>query len=401
MTFQCPAQGRSKKLVGAPFFFKLALLAAPALLTHAAPYVPERNDEILERLPQRPGAALELGQLRLQLRESPKNLDLALTLARRYIEQARAESDPRYLGYAEAALKPWWDLGAPPVNVLVLRATLKQSVHNFGGALDDLALGLQRDPRNAQAWLTRATVLQVQGKYEEALASCDRLRAIAPFGIHIVCAANVASLKGRAKQSYDALLRLSPVPESQRSWVETSLAEIAERLSLRDRAEHHFRAALNAQTADAYLKAAYADFLLDRKRHEEIVALLKDDTRADGLLLRLSLAEEALDSPAAEPHIAALASRFDASRMRGDRVHLREEARFTLHLLHKPKDALKLAQDNWQVQREPADARILLEAALAAGNREAAEPVLQWLKEKRLEDVRIKPLLAELGGGSR
>ena len=61
-----------------------------------------------------------------------------------------------------------------------------------------------------------------------------------------------------------------------------------------------------------------------------------------------------------------LRDRFEASRLRGDRVHLREEARFTLHLLNDPKAALKLAQENWQVQKEPADVRILLEAALAA-----------------------------------
>ncbi len=368
----------------------------PALLTHAAPYIPESNDEILERLPQRPGAALELRQLRSQLAESPKNLDVALTLARRYIVQARAESDPRYLGYAEAALKPWWDLIEPPVNVLVLRATLKQSVHNFDGALDDLALALKRDPRNVQAWLTRATVLQVQGKYAEALANCDRLRTVAPQWIDIACAANVASLSGRAKQSYDSLLSLTSVPGSHKSWVETSLAEITERLGEDSKAEAHYEAAVKA--GDAYAKGAYADFLLDRKRYAEVAALLNGETRADALLLRLALAEHTLGDTNAKQRVDALSARFAASRMRGDRVLLREEARFTLHLLQRPKEALALAQENWQVQREPADARILLEAALAAGDSKAAAPVLQWLKETGLEDVRIAPLVARLRG---
>ncbi len=26
-----------------------------------------------------------------------------------------AQGDPRYVGYAQAALKPWWDLPEPPV----------------------------------------------------------------------------------------------------------------------------------------------------------------------------------------------------------------------------------------------------------------------------------------------
>jgi hypothetical protein len=63
--------------------------------------------------------------------------------------------------------------------------------------------------------------------------------------------------------------------------------------------------------------------------------------------------------------------------MRGDRVHIREEARFTLHLLNDPKTALKFAEENWQVQKEPADIRILLESALAAH----VESARGWLKQ--------------------
>jgi hypothetical protein len=75
--------------------------------------------------------------------------------------------------------------------------------------------------------------------------------------------------------------------------------------------------------------------------------------------------------------------RFEASRLRGDRVHVREEARFTLHLLNDPKKALQLAQENWQVQKEPADARILLESALAAQDAASIETMRDWLKKTK------------------
>ena len=88
--------------------------------------------------------------------------------------------------------------------------------------------------------------------------------------------------------------------------------------------------------------------------------------RADPLLLRYALALQAQHSKELPAQVEQLRDRFAASRLRGDRVHLREEARFTLHLLNAPQAALKLAQENWQVQKEPADVRILLEAALAA-----------------------------------
>ncbi len=85
-------------------------------------------------------------------------------------------------------------------------------------------------------------------------------------------------------------------------------------------------------------------------------------------------------------------ARFDASRLRGDRVHLREEARYTLHLLGDAPTALRLAQQNWAVQKEPADLRVLLEAALAARDEAALRTALDWIAATRLEDVHLSRL---------
>jgi hypothetical protein len=110
------------------------------------------------------------------------------------------------------------------------------------------------------------------------------------------------------------------------------------------------------------------------------------------LLLRLALAERAVNGADLPKLVQALSDRFAASRMRGDTVHLREEARFQLHLRGNPGEALRLARRNWTVQRESWDARILLEAALAAGDRDAAGEVVAWLDESGLDD----PVLAAL-----
>ena len=120
--------------------------------------------------------------------------------------------------------------------------------------------------------------------------------------------------------------------------------------------------------------------------------MLQHETRADGLLLRLAIAEQALSLPSFRDHAAMLTARFSASRNRGTNVHEREEARFTLALLRNPQQALSLAQTNWHVQREPADARILLESALAAGNRAAAQSVLDWLSMNHVDDLHLQQL---------
>ena len=98
-----------------------------------------------------------------------------------------------------------------------------------------------------------------------------------------------------------------------------------------------------------------------------------------------------------DAHIEELRARFAASRQRGDSLHQGEEARFLLHLADQPQAALTLAQANWAVQREPRDARILLEAALAAGEPEAARPALDWMAQTGIEDVALTALAQRLG----
>ena len=82
--------------------------------------------------------------------------------------------------------------------------------------------------------------------------------------------------------------------------------------------------------------------------------------------------------------------------MRGDTVHQREEARFALAAERDPARALRLAQQNWRVQREAADARILLEAAAAADAPGAAAPALAWLADTGCQWPRLRALAASL-----
>src|SRR5437016_80022 len=107
----------------------------------ATPFTPSDDHQVLERLPVKTSTA-ELRMLRrarAELANDPENLQASLRLARDYINKSRAESDPRYLGYAQATLAPWWDSPEPPTEVLVLRATIRQSNHDFDNALADPA----------------------------------------------------------------------------------------------------------------------------------------------------------------------------------------------------------------------------------------------------------------------
>ena len=124
--------------------------------------------------------------------------------------------------------------------------------------------------------------------------------------------------------------------------------------------------------------------------------LLKAWSKSDILLLRLALAEKALNVSGGGPYARSLLARFEAAAMRRDTLHLQEEARFRLHILHDPERALALAKENWALQSEPRDARVLLEAALVMRDPDAAKPVLTWLDVSRHEDPILRRLARQL-----
>lgn len=371
-----------------------------------APFIPVNDAMVLERLPFRANdqTARELRGLRDELSGNPRNLEQAVALARRYYQLALAEGDPRFIGYAQATLAPWWGLTTPPVPVLVLRATLRQYNHDFTNALADLAQATQREPRNGEAWALLAAIHMVQADYAVARKDCGNLQGLASNLIVLACAAAADNLTGQAEPAYNTLrqayasnLAASPASAAEKLWVLTRLAEMADRLGRSGEADAYFKAALALNIADAYLLAVYAEFLLDENRHSEVVALLKGKERSDVLLVRLALAEKALALPQAQEHAAAIRARFAAARLRDDKLHIQDEARFYLYFLNDPREALRLAQENWQTQREPSDARMLLEAALAAKDVAAARPVLEWLALSRIEDRHLQKLAVAIG----
>jgi tetratricopeptide (TPR) repeat protein len=367
------------------------------VVADAAPRVPQDDREVLERLPTVIGGALrELRPLRKMVSADPSNLALATELARRYVAIGRAESDPRYFGYAEAALEPWFNQDLPPAEVLLLRAILHQQRHDFDRALADLGTLLRRDPHNAQAWLIRGGILQIRGDIPQAILHCAAVLSQPRYRFAATtCLCKSLSLGGHAEEGYLLLRRAledTPgAPAAERSWAWTLLAEMAQRRGQIDQAEEHFQSALRIGLRDRYLLMSYADFLLDRGQADKVRMLLTDETRVDSLLLRLSLAEQELGMKP-KAHIASLEARFGASRQRGDSAHHGEEARLRLHLLGQPAEALQLAQGNWMTQREPRDARILLESALAARDPKPAAPVLAFMQQSGLEDVQLAPL---------
>jgi predicted Zn-dependent protease len=378
----------------------LVAFARPGL---AAPFTPASDDTVLETLtPPGTPALRELRALAAAERAAPDALAPAIAYARRAVEFARRNGDPRYAGYAEAALRPWINRTDEPPTAAFLDAVLHQYRHDFPQALATLDALLDTDPDNAEMRLVRATVRQVTGDIAGAGADCDALTGrIASLAV-ATCRAAAMEASGdpnRATRTLEIGLAL-PAPPNLRLWALTLAAEQAARHGDPVKAEKRYREALAIDGEDLALVSSYADFLLDSGRAREARRLLGSDTRVDAILLRLALAAQAEGDDDAARLIRTQAERFAEAGLRGDASHRREEARFQLHLQDDASGALMLALQNWQVQREPWDARLVLEAALAAHRPEAAVPVRDWLAAHGNDDAQLARLGAALDGAS-
>jgi hypothetical protein len=382
------------------FAATLAVLVCGTAL--AAPIRPSDDALVLATVPA--AQKNSLSDLRLaeaDLARDTGNLKLALRVARLAIEQGRAWSDPRRYGQAQAALSPWWLEPDPPEDVRVLRAIIKQAFHDFGAALADLDAVLEASPRNAQARLTRAFVRLVVGDVENAAQDCRRLPlAAGPLPI-AACRARVAALSGSAQAAYEGLSRIldrdGTASEAMRRFALLILADLAEGLGREEEADRRFAEAASIGAPDIPLLAAMADHLLDLNRPVDMLKLLDGKGDADILVLRRAIAAKRAGDGRLAEWAAALDERFAAAKAAGVRVHLREEARFRLEVQGDVKSALPIAVENWSIQKEIADARLLIECAIAAGRPDAATDVLHFIQATGLSDRRVTPLLSRLG----
>jgi tetratricopeptide (TPR) repeat protein len=358
-------------------------------------FFPTSDTEIVDQFPASSGASKRDFRQRLELAATDgTSVEVAVAMARRHLERARREGEPREAGLARSALGGWWDLHDVPVPVLLVRAAIRQHDHDFAGALGDLERAIAADPRNVQAWLSQAAIQQTTGRLREAVESCRRIVALSNHIAGHVCLADLASMQG----DQDAFERIGRRLEGQKAdaaqagWILTVQAEMAERLGRNVAAEGLFRAAVTALPG-SYARVAYADFLLANNRAGEVDALLAAAPPTDAVLLRRAIALKRRGNSHTEALSDELRQRFAPPVGGAGTLHLRELARFQLEIEGDARTALELARRNWTLQKEPADALLLAAAARAAHEPDATAPVRAFVRDPGLFDVRLHALL--------
>ncbi len=338
--------------------------------------------------------------LQAELDRDPKNLELASALARAAIDLGRNTADPRYYGQAEAALTPWWNDAEAPSEAKLLRATIRQAFHQFDPALVDLDAVIAREPGNAQARLSRAFIHMTRGAPAAAAADCAALDDPRLKLVAAICQARADALTGKGEEAAKTLILV--LAEERRANVAmkkfalTVLADIKTGLGDWAATTRYYQQVIAAGNADVATVAAYGDILLALNKPKDVLELLEDQGSADIIVLRQAIAAKRLGDPRLAQWQAVLAERFAANQSSGNRVHLREEARYLLDVRDEAGAALPLALENFVVQKEPADAELLLRIAIALKNAQAAQPVVDHIRATGLKDQRLEALIAKL-----
>ena len=331
----------------------------------------------------------------------PTTSTLATAVARRYLEQARESGDPRFAGLALAALRAWPDASAAPDDVLLLRATLEQYLHEFDAAVAHLRLLLARpgSERQTQAWLTLATVLRVQGRYARVRRRVSPGRP-APAEVYATaCLAENAALRGEtaaARRSFETMLG-----DARAAGGDARLADDVARRARGARrlapaaADAAYRSVLRLGP-DTYAAIAYADFLIaqtppgaTRCGAEGRVA---HRHRPAAPRHRRNAGRAAPPRRATSPRCAS-GSRLANERPEASVFHGREQAMFALVVERDAERALALARGDVARQREPLDLLVFAQAARASGRREAIEEARRLKASIGLHDRRIDALL--------
>ena len=234
----------------------------------AKPYLPSSESEVLEVLPNDFSKRRDdLTRLRERLGKDPENPALASAIGNEFIRMGGESGDPRFYGFARAAIAKWWPELDPPESILKIRAKLQERDHLYDLALQDLEKVTAKNATDAQAWLEIANIYRVQGRYDDARRACERLASFAGEVPVTLCAAPLDALTGKPEKAYQELARIVPKARQEFpgtvTWILTVQAEIARSLGRTEDAEALFKEGLQSTPNNQYLLRGYSDFLID------------------------------------------------------------------------------------------------------------------------------------------
>ncbi len=316
-------------------------------------------------------------------RAAPGDLARAQAAARALIDEGRDRGDSRLVGAAVGVLRPF--LTDPTAETLYLAATARQYQHDFVGALALLDQALALSPGDINTRLSRATILTVRGDYPAARADCASITALQRADVGFLCQATTEILTANGPGYTTRLQAILGQPgllaPELRGWAMGLIGEVALHQGDTALAKAQFQAVLADNPRAQREELLLADILLQDGDPQAVLDLLAKAPDTDGVLIRRLLALRTLGDPTAAGLSDTLAKRIALNLDLGLTAHAREEAMYFLTIADDPAQALARASVNWALQHEVEDALLLLQAAKAAGQPQADQPVRDWMAQ--------------------
>jgi hypothetical protein len=344
-------------------------------------------------------------------RAQPQNLPSALAYARAVFTLGLTEGDLRWYGSAKAALTPWWTAAELPAEAYFLRGLVKQGFHDFQDGLKDINRAIALEPARAEFWSWRFALnllLADMGAAQKDIEEIGRLFGEEESKVYR------AVLHYRTGQPLPAVALLSQAirsvnfqDASSQDWLGFHLGEAHRVAGQPEKALDVWGQRLKASPQSHLIRLSLADLLNQQGQYRQAQTIAMAATSngnapnstasmTDALLMQAVLASRGLKDPNESRLANQLEARLKSQALRQDALIERPKLIYQIAYGRDLKAGLALSIDNWQLQKEPPDAVLFVQAALELGQARAAEPVVSWAEKTGYADPQLTPLLAQL-----
>ncbi len=347
------------------------------------------------------GAGSSLRDAERAWRADPQRQETAFRYAREVFVLGLREGDLRWYGAARAALQPWWTVRELPAEGHFMRALVRQGFHDFEGGIADLGATIALEPQRAEAWSWRFSLHLLTSRLAEARADCTALGQRFGAVEGQACQATLQYRTGQAAAAVPVFGQLVQQPDLQgplaQDWLRYHQGMALVAAGRPQEAAQVWQQHLQRYPGSHLVRLSLAETLNAQGQHAQALqASLATQQPTDALLVQALLAASALRDPRMADLQAQVSQRMDAQALRNEALIERPQMMYYVrHRADLPR-GLALARQSWAEQQEPADAALLIEAALANDKPDDAKPVLAWMERTGYTDPTLAALARTL-----
>jgi tetratricopeptide (TPR) repeat protein len=343
------------------------------------------------------------GQLRAldqAWRAQPTNLDASLAYARAVFTLGLTEGDLRWFGSAKAALTPWWQSADLPADGFFLRGLVKQGFHEFDAGLADINQAIAKDAQRAEFWSWRFALhllLADMAAAQQDILEISRLFGPEEGNVYRGILLYRTGKPQPATELLSAALKAKTFQDtSSQDWIGFHLGEALRVSGQPAQALAIWQKQLKANPQSHLLRLSLAEMLNSQGNYRLAKQIATTESASDALLMQALLASRGLNEPDEKRLASLIDARLKSQEMRQESLIERPKLFYLIAYGKDPVAGLALSIQNWQLQKEPPDALLFIQAALAVNQPRAAEPVLIWAEKTGYTDPELAPLIRQL-----